>query len=746
VIIKRNGRILKIKIASTEDIGIYKCYRFNNGVRGKKIIAYNVSSIPRTEQNGQLQFADIKSMQLQKYVVSPSGEKVSFSCLAIGESPIKYQWYKDGILLLHRRIDSSLETDQAELKLKELVQSDSANYTCQAQNQFSNITFNFVLSVQEKMRTRPYLEKGTVKNQSKFIGENTSIPCYELISGTLPDFRWLKWKTNLNTTILKNVIETEKGIDTSVLEMMKPNLYRQVAKEASQMSSKIYGVELILTNLTKEDKGYYTCLVSNHIGSDYLNMYLDVVERSDNAPIQEVTKTSPSKNQNMVIVIVILGSLVVIAMLVLLIFVYFLKKKGRNDKSEKQDNSLKEVTKINIHPENPNAKNFRQGIRIRGLSSGGSGASVPLLHSGSVRSNSESRGMYPGDLDDVFEIPFDPEWEIDRNLLHQKETLGEGAFGVVVKAECVGLIRFGEEQTQVAVKMLKADATENELMDLLSEMETMKQIGRHTNIINFIGCCTQEDPIYVVVEYAPYGNLRQYLRSKRPVPSELDERMNEPLLPGKEMVSFALQICKGMEYLASKKCIHRDLAARNILVGYDKVIKIADFGLARSVYEIDYYRKTTDGRLPVKWLAIEALFDRVYTTQSDVWAFGVLLWEIFTLGGSPYPGIPVERLFDLLKSGFRMEKPQVCPNEMYEIMVKCWYENPSHRPSFTNLVKELDSLLEELTSQDYIQVLAGSLSSISSSQNDDSETSTASNDLDDDIFIDDNTSTKDISC
>lgn len=178
------------------------------------------------------------------------------------------------------------------------------------------------------------------------------------------------------------------------------------------------------------------------------------------------------------------------------------------------------------------------------------------------------------------------------------------------------------------------------------------------------------------------------------------------------MLSFSLQITKGMDYLASRRCIHRDLAARNILVGKDYVMKIADFGLARSVHEVDYYRKTTDGRLPVKWLAIEALFDRVYTTQSDVWAYGILLWEIFTLGGSPYPGIPVENLFDLLKSGYRMERPQIMSVEIYDIMVKCWYENPNQRPSFSTLLQELEGLLEQLTNMDYVEILASSINSI----------------------------------
>lgn len=160
-------------------------------------------------------------------------------------------------------------------------------------------------------------------------------------------------------------------------------------------------------------------------------------------------------------------------------------------------------------------------------------------------------------------------------------------------------------------------------MDLVSEMEMMKMIGKHVNIINLLGACTQNGPLYVVVEFAPNGNLRDFLRNHRPSsgyePTIGQEPKERKTLTQKDLVSFAYQVARGMEYLASRRCIHRDLAARNVLVSDEYVLKIADFGLARDIHCHDYYRKTTDGRLPVKWMAPEALFHRVYTTQSDVW-------------------------------------------------------------------------------------------------------------------------------
>ncbi|KAG8523115.1 Proto-oncogene tyrosine-protein kinase receptor Ret [Galemys pyrenaicus] len=317
---------------------------------------------------------------------------------------------------------------------------------------------------------------------------------------------------------------------------------------------------------------------------------------------------------------------------------------------------------------------------------------------------------------DTFKIPEDPKWEFPRKNLILGKTLGEGEFGKVVQATAFRL-KGKAGYTTVAVKMLKENASPSELRDLLSEFNLLKQVN-HPQVIKLYGACSQDGPLLLIVEYAKYGSLRGFLRESRKAgpgyvgsggsrgsrnSSYLDNPDERALTMG-DLISFAWQISRGMQYLAEMKLVHRDLAARNVLVAEGRKMKISDFGLSRDVYEEDSYVKRSKGRIPVKWMAIESLFDHIYTTQSDVWSFGVLLWEIVTLGGNPYPGIPPERLFNLLKTGYRMERPDNCSEEMYGLMLQCWKQEPDKRPVFADISKDLEKMM--VKSRDYLDLAA----------------------------------------
>uniref|UniRef100_A0A8C2DB68 receptor protein-tyrosine kinase n=1 Tax=Cyprinus carpio TaxID=7962 RepID=A0A8C2DB68_CYPCA len=324
-------------------------------------------------------------------------------------------------------------------------------------------------------------------------------------------------------------------------------------------------------------------------------------------------------------------------------------------------------------------------------------------------------------------------WEFPRDRLKLGEPLGRGAFGQVVEATAYGIEK-ATTCTTVAVKMLKEGATTSEYRALMSELKILIHIGHHLNVVNLLGACTKPGgPLMVIVEYCKHGNLSSYLKSKRGEYSPYKVQQEEDLHEGdlglgtstrldictgtsfgySDLISYSFQVAKGMEFLASRKCIHRDLAARNILLSENSVVKICDFGLARDVYKDPDYVRKGDARLPLKWMAPETIFDRVYTTQSDVWSFGVLLWEIFSLGASPYPGVCIDESFcRRLKEGTRMRAPDYATPEIYQTMLDCWLDRPKDRPTFTQLVEHLGNLLQASAQQDgkdYIPLTNGEM-------------------------------------
>ncbi|KAL9953714.1 hypothetical protein ACROYT_G041170 [Oculina patagonica] len=275
------------------------------------------------------------------------------------------------------------------------------------------------------------------------------------------------------------------------------------------------------------------------------------------------------------------------------------------------------------------------------------------------------------------------DWEIARNKVSIVKVIGEGAFGKVAKATVKDVRGIPGERT-VAVKMTKAHATESERNTLLSELEIMKRLKPHPHVIKLLGCVTTSDPLMVLIEYIPYGDLLGFLRRSRGLNDKYykdPDIMPKTSLTSDQLLKFAFEIADGMSFLAFNKIIHRDLAARNVLVGDNETCKVTDFGMAR---ESDYERKS-GGRLPVKWTAYEALMYGQYTTKSDVWSYGILLYEIFTIGGKPYPKINGRQIASFLEEGKRMAKPKHLDDYLFQIMMNCWHENPQDRPTFESL-------------------------------------------------------------
>ncbi|KFM61163.1 Tyrosine-protein kinase Abl, partial [Stegodyphus mimosarum] len=274
----------------------------------------------------------------------------------------------------------------------------------------------------------------------------------------------------------------------------------------------------------------------------------------------------------------------------------------------------------------------------------------------------------------VFALSPEPdEWEIDRTDIVMKHKLGGGQYGDVYEAV------WKRYNVTVAVKTLKEDTMA--LKDFLEEAAIMKEM-KHPNLVQLLGVCTREPPFYIITEFMPCGNLLDYLRNAN------REEINAVVL-----MYMATQIASAMSYLESHSFIHRDLAARNCLVGENHLVKVADFGLARLMRD-DTYTAHAGAKFPIKWTAPEGLAYNKFSTKSDVWAFGILLWEIATYGMSPYPGVDLTDVYHMLESGYRMECPPGCPPRVYELMRQCWHWEPSERPTFKDIHLTLETMFQ----------------------------------------------------
>uniref|UniRef100_A0A8C7JW19 Tyrosine-protein kinase receptor n=1 Tax=Oncorhynchus kisutch TaxID=8019 RepID=A0A8C7JW19_ONCKI len=279
------------------------------------------------------------------------------------------------------------------------------------------------------------------------------------------------------------------------------------------------------------------------------------------------------------------------------------------------------------------------------------------------------------------------EWEVAREKITMHKELGQGSFGMVYEGLAKGVVK-DEPETRVAIKTVNESASMRERIEFLNEASVMKEFNCH-HVVRLLGVVSQGQPTLVIMELMTRGDLKSHLRSLRK-----ENTSSQVLPPLKKMIQMAGEIADGMAYLNANKFVHRDLAARNCMVAEDFTVKIGDFGMTRDIYETDYYRKGGKGLLPVRWMSPESLKDGVFTTNSDVWSFGVVLWEIATLSEQPYQGMSNEQVLRFVMEGGLLDKPDNCPDMLFELMRMCWQYNPKMRPSFLEIINSLKEELE----------------------------------------------------
>jgi len=593
------------------------------------------------------------------------------------------------------------------LKIEESVPTDNGNYSCLVSNRHGQVQRFFTVSITgRRVAQKPEIHEDFPGNFTQVVGSEVSLECPIVVNDSFdpPEMLWIevhKGQTN------KGGLKYSNGTD-------KYDVIQKCSARGrcENGTGGYYYVEdarkLQLYNLSLSDSSEFCCFAKNSYGTDGSCGWVNVITEAE--MLRTTTPVSPGLDIAWKIIIPV----VVVLCFGIIFLAVFARRQYTNRK--KTDECARKVMvwtkRVMITMESNNNGNSDHS---------NTGFVEPRVTIEKCKVTSS--GNFSSSQYSEYEYPHDPKWEYDRSKLSLKDKLGEGAFGFVSKAE---LKHPDGYVTYVAVKMLKEGHTDNDVKDLVKEIQIMKTIGKHDNIINLLGVCTQPvgHPLYVIVEYAKHGNLRNYLIDRREgVPCANCSNNDDYLEPDNkqsflmvkscsqnciitlgDLLNIGWQVAKGMEFLYLTKCLHRDLAARNILVCENNHVKIADFGMARSVEETDYYRKSTEGKVPLKWMAPEAVHHRLYTSQSDIWSYGILLWEIMTMGESPFKDVHFEQFMEDLRTGAHPAQPPYCPNNVYTVMQACWRFRPEDRPTWDKVVDSMYDLCLDQEPHKYLQI------------------------------------------
>ncbi|XP_070791732.1 BDNF/NT-3 growth factors receptor isoform X3 [Pituophis catenifer annectens] len=472
---------------------------------------------------------------------------------------------------------------------------------------------------------------------------------------------------------------------------------------------------LQLDNPTHVNNGNYTLVAQNQYGKDEANVSAyfmedpggsnnpftplfkdygtptnDFEDTTNNSNQVTSTDVSNKDNEDSITVYVVVGiaALVCTGLVIMLIILKFGRHskfgmKGPSSVISNDDDSASPLHHISNGSNTPSSSEGGPDAVIIGMTK------IPVIE------NPQYFGITNSQLKpDTFVQ------HIKRHNIVLKRELGEGAFGKVFLAECYNLYP-EQDKILVAVKTLK-DASDNARKDFHREAELLTNL-QHEHIVKFYGVCVEGDPLIMVFEYMKHGDLNKFLRAHGPDAVLMAEGNRLAELTQSQMLHIAQQIAAGMVYLASQHFVHRDLATRNCLVGENLLVKIGDFGMSRDVYSTDYYRVGGHTMLPIRWMPPESIMYRKFTTESDVWSLGVVLWEIFTYGKQPWYQLSNNEVIECITQGRVLQRPRTCPKEVYDLMLGCWQREPHMRLN----IKEIYSLLQNLAkaSPVYLDIL-----------------------------------------
>ncbi|XP_011815783.1 PREDICTED: inactive tyrosine-protein kinase 7 isoform X5 [Colobus angolensis palliatus] len=649
-----NGSLLLTQVRP-RNAGVYRC--IGQGQRGPPVIL-----------EATLHLAEIEDMPVFEPRVFTAGSEERVTCLPPKGLPEPSVWWEHAGVRLptHGRVYQKGH----ELVLASIAESDAGVYTCHAANlagqrrQDVNITVANGSSLPEWVTDNAgtlHFARVTRDDAGNYTCIASNGPQGQIrahVQLTVAVFITFKVEPE-RTTVYQGhtaLLQCEAQGDPKPLIQWKG---KDRILDPTKLGPRMHIFQngsLVIHDVAPEDSGRYTCIAGNSCNIKHTEAPLYVVDKP--VPEESEGPGSPPPYKMIQTIGLSVGAAVayIIAVLGLM---FYCKKRCKAKRLQKQPEG-----------EEPEMECLNGGPLQNGQPSAEIQEEVALTSLGSGPAATNKRHS----TSDKMHFP--------RSSLQPITTLGKSEFGEVFLAKAQGLEE-GVAETLVLVKSLQSK-DEQQQLDFRRELEMFGKLN-HTNVVRLLGLCREAEPHYMVLEYVDLGDLKQFLR----ISKSKDEKLKSQPLSTKQKVALCTQVALGMEHLSNNRFVHKDLAARNCLVSAQRQVKVSALGLSKDVYNSEYYH-FRQAWVPLRWMSPEAILEGDFSTKSDVWAFGVLMWEVFTHGEMPHGGqADDEVLADLQAGKARLPQPEGCPSKLYRLMQRCWALSPKDRPSFSEIASTL---------------------------------------------------------
>uniref|UniRef100_A0AAY4DN54 Protein tyrosine kinase 7 (inactive) n=1 Tax=Denticeps clupeoides TaxID=299321 RepID=A0AAY4DN54_9TELE len=651
--IMSNGSLFITQV-KPRNTGLYKCV--GKGPKGQTVTL-----------KASLHLAELEDMvsRMSRVFTANSLERVS--CQPPRGTPEPEAWWEHG----GQRVatEGRVYQDGLDLVFSPTKGEDSGLYTCVAQNKAGQKKLDLTVTVANGSEIPPRVKQNAglllfskvtrddAGNYTCLASNSMQGEIRAVVQLTVAVYVVFKLEPE-NTTVYQGhtaILHCQASGDPSpYIQWKKKDKFLDATRSRFH---KMPNGSLIIYDVSIEDTGSYTCIAGNSCNIGHTSAELYVVEKPVHHAL-EVEKTPYKMIQTIGLSV---GAAV--AYIIVVLGLMFYCKKRRNAKRQKGNEG-----------DEPEMQHLNAGGQQNGQTTAEIQDEVSLTTMAATGNTAKRYSSH-----DKLHFP--------RTNLNTITVLGKGEFGEVflAKAKADEI----EEETVVLVKSLQT-RDEQLQQEFRREADMFAKLS-HANIARLLGMCREAEPHYMILEYSDMGDLKQFLK----VCKSKDEKNKVQPLSTKQKVSVCLQVARGMEHLSNQRFVHRDLAARNCMISSKRHIKVCALGLSKDIYHSEYYHYR-QAWIPLRWLPAESVFEDDFSTKTDVWAFGVLMWEVFSFGELPHVSMADDQVLEGLREGkLKMSPPQGCPSRVYKLMVRCWAASPKDRVSFSEIVSTLSELPSE---------------------------------------------------